>query len=229
MKENIVKYKDATSFSERKTAHCSFPEWNIYNEEHQQSNKHRPCVYYIKDYIILTFMCYFLAQIMCGSVLKGRRSLIPSMVNSVSSLSGWKRLNVSPDDTVRMYNWRYETKFLAGDIGPERSGQIHFITSKIKPDWRTGHTFDELIPQRDFWSKKTLALMHHMFCWTGIIKMFIPIFFSFLSQMTTAADLAARWWMALLLSGWEAELLFNVECFEWLIGCHPKPRCWCSD
>lgn len=56
---------------------------------------------------------------MCGSVFKGRRpDLISSMVDSVSSVSEWNRLNVSPDDTARMYNWLYETKFLAEDIGP---------------------------------------------------------------------------------------------------------------
>lgn len=104
------------------------------------------CAYYIKVY---TFLYDFFVQIMCGSVFRGRRPLIPS-------LSEWNRLNISPDDTVRMYYWLYETKFLAEDIGPARSGQIHFITSMIKPDGRTGHTFDELIPLKRFLIKESV-------------------------------------------------------------------------
>lgn len=69
------------------------------------------------DYICFTFMYDFLVQIMCGSVFEGSRPFISFTVDSVSSCSEWKRLNVSPDDTVRMYNWLYETKFLAQDIG----------------------------------------------------------------------------------------------------------------
>lgn len=61
--------------------------------------KHIPCVYYIKDYLSSVFAC--------------RQLLISSMVDSVSSLSEWNHLNGSPNDTARMYNWLYETKFLA--------------------------------------------------------------------------------------------------------------------
>lgn len=39
-----------------------------------------------------------------------------------SSLSEWNHLNVSADHPVRMCNWLFETKFLAEDVGPARSG-----------------------------------------------------------------------------------------------------------
>lgn len=72
--------------------------------------------------------------------------------------SEWNCLNVSPDDTVRMYYWLYETKFLAEDTGPARSGQIHFVTSMIKPDRRTGHTFDKLIPFKEIFDQRKCDL-----------------------------------------------------------------------
>lgn len=55
------------------------------------------------------------------------------MVNSVSSFNEWNCLNVPPDDMARMCNWLYELKFLAEDIGPTRSGHVHYVTSQIKP------------------------------------------------------------------------------------------------
>lgn len=76
--------------------------------------------------------------------------------------------------TARMYNFLYETKFLAEDVW---RGQIHFIASQIKPDYRTGLIFDNLIRQEIFDQRICdQTLLCHT--WAVLLSCFYPSFLS---------------------------------------------------
>ena len=133
---NYKRSEDAASWSE---SNSWLKEMSI--KKNLITTMNNPCVYCLNYYISFTFSYYLFGSDHVRSSVWDRLQRNFSTVDSVSSFNEWNCLNVPPDDTVRMCNWHYEPEFLAEDIGPTRSGHVHYVTSQIKPAWRTGHIF----------------------------------------------------------------------------------------